>query len=163
MLNRNTPTKGKDIMEAAIEKHENPVDKSVIREAIITKAIVEYPDEYDWLNNRSIEQWLFGSHEVLYRLLNRIKWDDSHQLGKTYDRFLAAKTEKTRQKHLTILVDTIYGYLAEVFTAENHQKFVENREQAKALVDRGINWRNQRVLDGLDVLLSAPLWDNVLN
>ena len=34
-------------MEAAIEKYTNPIDKDVIREAILTKAMVEYPDQYD--------------------------------------------------------------------------------------------------------------------
>lgn len=35
------------MMDAAIEKYTNPIDKDVIREAILTKAIVEYPNEYD--------------------------------------------------------------------------------------------------------------------
>lgn len=151
-------------MDAAIETYTNPIDKDVIREAILTKEMVEYPGEHDWLRRAGIERWLFGPHEVLYRLLNRITWDESRQLEKTYDRFLGAKTEKTRQKHLTILVDTIYGYLADVFTAENHQKFVENRDQAKELVDQGIGGRrNHKVLDGLNTLLAAPLWDSILN
>ena len=78
-------------MEAAIEKYTNPIDKDVIREAILTKAIVEYPDQYDWLRSGGIEKWLFGSHEMLYHLLNHIKWEDSHQLEKTYDRFFGCQ------------------------------------------------------------------------
>lgn len=151
-------------MEAAIERYTNPIDKDVIREAILTKAIVEYPDQYDWLRSGGIEKWLFGSHKMLYRLLNHITWEESHKLEKTYDRFLAAKTEKTRQKHLTILIDSIYGHLAVVFTADNYQKLVENKEQLEDLIGRGINVRgNQRVLNDLNALLAAPLWDGILN
>lgn len=151
-------------MDAAIETYTNPIDKDVIREAILTKAMVEYPGEFDWLRSTGIEKWLFGSHERLYRLLNHITWDESHQLERTYNRFLAAKTEKTRQKHLTILVDTIYGHLSLVFTADTHQKLMKNREQLEDLINRGINTRgNQRVLDDLNALLTAPLWDSILN
>lgn len=151
-------------MDAAITKYTNPIDKDVIRDAILTKAIVEYPNEYDWLRSGGIEKWLFGSHEMLYHLLNHITWEESHKLEKTYDRFLAAKTEKTRQKHLTILVDSIYGHLTVVFTANNYQILVENKEQLEDLIGRGISVRgNQRVLDDLDVLLVAPLWKNVLD
>ena len=151
-------------MDAAIEKYTNPIDKEVIREAILTKAIVEYPNEYDWLRGSSIEKWLFGAHETLYRLLNRISWEESRTLEKTYTKFLAAKTEKTRQKHLTILVDSIFGHLTVVFTADNYQILVENRGQVKDLVECGVQvQKNQRVLDDLDVLLVAPLWKNVLD
>ena len=62
------------MMDAAIEKYTNQIDKDVIREAILTKAIVEYPNEYDQLRGSSIEKWLFGAHETLYHLLNRISW-----------------------------------------------------------------------------------------
>lgn len=151
-------------MEAAIEKYTNPIDKDVIREAILTKVIVEYPNEYDWLRRGGIEKWLFGSHKMLYHLLNHIKWEDSRQLEKTYTRFLAAKTDKTRQKHLAILIDNIYEHLAVVFTADNHQKLVANKEQLEDLVSRGVQaQRNQRVLDDLKALLAAPLWNKVLN
>ena len=151
-------------MDAAIETHTNPIDKDVICEAILTKAMVEYPGEFDWLRRAGIERWLFGSHERLYRLLNHITWEQSHQLERTSNRFLAAKTEKTRQKHLTILVDSIYGHLRVVFTADTYQKLMENREQLEDLIGRGINARgNQRILDDLNVLLAAPLWDTVLN
>ena len=151
-------------MDAAIEKYTNPIDKDVIREAILSKAMVEYPGEHDWLRSTGIEKWLFGSHEFLYRLLNHITWEQSRQLEKTYDRFLAAKTEKTRQKQLTILVDTIYGYLTFVFTADTHQKLMENREQLEDLIGCGVNARgNQRVLDDLNALLAAPLWGSILN
>lgn len=151
-------------MEAAIEKYTNPIDKDVIRDAILTKAIIEYPNQYDWLRSGGIKKWLFGSHEMLYHLLNHIKWEDSHHLEKTYTRFLAAKTEKTRQKHLTILVDSIYGHLTVVFTADNHRKLLENKKQLKDLIGRGIQVRrNQRVLDDFNALLAAPLWDKVLN
>lgn len=151
-------------MEAAMEKYTNPIDKDVIRDAILTKAIVEYPDQYDWLRSGSIEKWLFGSHEMLYHLLNHIKWEDSHQLEKTYTRFLAAKTEKTRQKHLTILIDSIYGHLTVVFTADNHRKLLEHKKQLEDLIGRGIQVRrNQWVLDDLNALLAAPLWNKVLN
>lgn len=151
-------------MDAAIEKYTNPIDKEVIREAILTKAIVEYPNEYDWLRRGGIEKWLFGSHEMLYHLLNHIKWEESRKLEKTYTRFLAAKTEKTRQKNLTILIDSIYEHLTVVFAADNYQKLVENREQVKDLVERGVQvQKNQRVLDDLTVLLVAPLWKSVLD
>lgn len=151
-------------MDAAIEIYTNPIDKDVIREAILTKAMVEYPGEFDWLRSTGIKKWLFGSHERLYRLLNHITWEQSHQLERTYNRFLAAKTEKTRQKHLTILVDSIYGHLTVVFTADTYQKLMENREQLEDLIGRGVNTRgNQRILDDLNVLLAAPLWDTVLN
>lgn len=151
-------------MDAAITKYTNPIDKDVICEAILMKAIVEYSNEYDWLRRGGIEKWLFGSHEMLYHLLNHIKWEESRKLEKTYTRFLVAKTEKTRQKHLTILVDSIYGHLTVVFTADNYRILVENREQVKDLVERGIHVsRNQRVLDDLNVLLAAPLWKNVLD
>lgn len=151
-------------MDAAIETYSNPIDKDVIREAILTKEIVEYPGEYDRLRSSGIEKWFFGSHTTLYRLLNHITWDESHQLEKTYDRFSAAKTEKTRQKHLTILVDTIYRHLTFVFTADTHQKLLENREQLEDLIGREINARgNQRILGDLNILLAAPLWDTVLN
>lgn len=151
-------------MDAAIETYTNPIDKDVIREAILTKAMVEYPGGFDWLRSTGIKKWLFGSHERLYRLLNHITWDESHQLERTYNRFLAAKTEKTRQKHLTILVDTIYGHLSLVFTADTHQKLMKNREQLEDFINRGINTRgNQRVLDDLNALLTAPLWDSILN
>lgn len=151
-------------MDAAIEIYTNPIDKDVIREAILTKAMVEYPGEFDWLRSTGIKKWLFGSHERLYRLLNHITWEQSHQLERTYNRFLAAKTEKTRQKHLTILVDSIYGHLTVVFTADTYQKLMENREQLEDLIGRGVNTRgNQRILDDLNVLLATPLWDTVLN
>ena len=131
-------------MDAAIEIYTNPIDKDVIREAILTKAMVEYPGEFDWLRRACIERWLFGSHGRLYRLLNHIAWRQSRQLEKTYNRFLAAKTEKTRQKHLTILADTIYGYLSLVFTADTHQKLTENRGQLEDLIGRGINARGNQ-------------------
>ena len=77
---------------------------------------------------------------------------------------MVAKTEKTRQKHLTILIDSIYGYLTMVFTADNYQILVEHREQLEDLVERGVQaQRNQRGLDDLNVLLSAPLWESVLD
>ena len=77
---------------------------------------------------------------------------------------LAAKTDKTRQKHLTILIDSIYGYLTVVFTADNHRKLLENKKQLKDLIDRGIQVRgNQRVLDDLNALLAAPLWESILD
>lgn len=163
-VDTNRTTIGENVMEAAIKKYTNPIDKDVIRDAILTKAIVEYPNEYDWLRRGGIEKWLFGSHEMLYHLLNHITWEESHELEKTYTRFLAAKTEKTRQKHLNILVDSIFGYLTIVFTADNYQILVENKEQLEDLIGRGISVRgNQRVLDDLNALLGAPLWESVLD
>lgn len=51
-----------------------------------------------------------------------------------------------------------------VFTADNYQILVEHREQLEDLVERGVQaQRNQRGLDDLNVLLSAPLWESVLD
>ena len=51
-----------------------------------------------------------------------------------------------------------------VFTADNHRRLVENREQLEDLIGRGIQVRrNQRVLDDFNALLAAPLWESILD
>ena len=54
--------------------------------------------------------------------------------------------------------------ISPLFSADNHQKLVANKEQLEDLVSRGVQaQRNQRVLDDLNALLAAPLWNKVLN
>jgi hypothetical protein len=152
-------------MSGIIETHPNPVSKETVREAIISKAIVDSPGEsYESIHANSIRSWLFGSHDMLRYLLNHIKHDDSRELNKMYKRYMGAKTETIRQKNLDRLVDSIHEYLDGVFTSENYPKFVAAHDKAQRLVDNGVMVsRNKRVVDDFTVLLNAPLWDNVMN
>ena len=151
-------------MSGIIETHLNPTSKETIREAIISKAIVDSPGgSYESIHAGSIRSWLFGSHDMLRHLLNHVKHDDSCELNKMYKRYMAAKTDTTKQKSLDKLVDSIHERLDGIFTSENYPRFVAAHDEAQKLVENGIMVnRNKCVANDLNVLLNAPLWDGIV-
>lgn len=151
-------------MSGIIETHPDPISKETIREAIISKAIVDSPGKsHEGIHANSIRSWLFGSHDMLRHLLSHITYDDSRELNKMYRRYMTAKTDTIRQKDLDTLVDSIHEHLDDVFTRENYPSFVAACDKAQRLVNDGIMvFTNQRVVDDFTVLLNAPLWDSVM-
>lgn len=146
-------------MRGVIETRPDPMSKKAIREAVVTKAIVDSAGQsHESIHVGSIRAWLFGSHDMLRYLLSHIKYDDSRELNKMYWCYMVAETDTAKQKNLDKLVDGIYGYLDGIFTRENYPMFVAARDKAQRLVDDNIVvFRNQRVVDDFTVLLNAPL------
>lgn len=150
-------------MSGIIEAHPNPTSKEVIRDAVISKAIVDSPGfPHESIHAGSIRAWLFGSHDMLRHLLSHIKYSDSRELNTMYKLYITAVADFTREKNLNKLVDGIYEHLDGIFTRENYPRFVAARDKAQKLVDNGVMVsRNRRVVDDFTVLLNAPLWDSV--
>lgn len=151
-------------MSGIIETHPNPTSKEAIRDAVISKAIVDNSvGPHGSINAGSIHAWLFGSYDMLRYLLSHIKYKDSRELNTMYKHYTAAVTDITRQEYLDKLVGAIYDRLDGIFTRENYPKFVAARDKAQQLVDNGVMvFRNQRVVDDYSTLLAAPVWDSIM-